>query len=102
MSEIELKEMNQEDSEVIGMVQYNQRRRLLRDAHAAEVQEDEALSIRQVWANRIVGCMFRCCAGIIFGGAIAEGLIDPLFGGICVAACIGWGVAFALGGKRDA
>lgn len=102
MSEVELKEMNREDSEVIEMVRYNQRRRLLHDAYAAEVQEDEDFCWRQLRANKIVGGAFRCFGGMLFGGAIAEGLIDPMFGGICVAACIAWGVAHALGGKHHA
>ena len=80
--------------------EYKRLKRFEREAILAE--EMQAQKAGRELLVRTVGGAMRCVPGMIFGGAIAEGLIDPLFGGICVAACIVWGAAYAFGGKKNA
>ena len=80
--------------------EYKRMKRMEREAILAESMKAEQAEREPL--VRTVGGAMRCVTGIIFGGAIAEGLIDPLFGGICVAACILWGIVHAFGGKRNA
>lgn len=80
--------------------EYKRLKRFEREVILAE--EMQAQQAEREMLLRTIGGALRCVPGIIFGGAIAEGLIEPMFGGICVAACIAWGVAHALGGKHHA
>lgn len=48
------------------------------------------------------GGIARGCAGMVFLISAVQGLVNPLFAGVCVLGCIAWGTGFYIRGCRDA
>lgn len=102
MSKEEILEMNRQDQEAINLVHGNQIRRQMADAYAAETEEEEEYRCRRELFHGIGVGAVRVLIGTIFAGAIVEGLMDPLFGGICMAGCFTWAAAGFWKGLRNA
>ena len=70
------------------------------DAQAARAEEEKELN---AWKNRILcvaGAAGRCGLGVMFLGAMADGLIVPGFAVALAVACAAWGVGHIVGRCR--